>query len=79
MAKKKEVDSPVKKKVESPKKKKVESPVVETAPKEETKYKGRQLLRLDKYNHRIARIVLDAELMYTFSEADELISNYGKR
>lgn len=45
----------------------------------ETKYKGRQLLKMDKYNHRIGRIVLDAELMYTFKEADELISNYGKR
>ena len=45
----------------------------------ETKYKGRQLLKMDKYNHRIGRIVLDAEMMYTFKEADELISNYGKR
>ena len=45
---------------------------------EETAYKGSQLLRMDKYNHRIARIVIDAEKLYTFAEADTLIENYGK-
>ena len=64
-----------KKKEVAPKKEEQKAPKSAT----ETKYKGRQLLKMDKYNHRIGRIVLDAEMMYSFKEADELISNYGKR
>lgn len=44
-----------------------------------TKYKGKQLLRMDKYNNRIARIVLETEKDYSFAEADELITNYSKK
>lgn len=44
-----------------------------------TKYKGDQLLRMDKYNNRIARIVLETEKDYSFTEADELITNYLKK
>lgn len=40
---------------------------------------GSQLLRMDKYNNRIARIVLEADKKYSFAEADELITNYSKR
>lgn len=45
----------------------------------ETKYKGSQLLKMDKYDNRIARIVLNPEEFYTFAEADELINNYAKK
>ena len=48
-------------------------------PEKVTKYKGSQLLRMDKYNNRIARIVLQAEALYSFSEADELIADYLKK
>lgn len=44
----------------------------------ETSYKGAQLLRIAKYNNRIARIVINADTFYTFAEADALIENYGK-
>ena len=43
------------------------------------KYKGSQLLRMDKYNNRIARIVLETDKDYSFAEADELITNYSKK
>lgn len=43
------------------------------------RYKGKQLLRVDKYNNRIARIVLETEKDYSFAEADELITNYSKK
>lgn len=42
-------------------------------------FKGSQLLRMDKYNNRIARIVIEADKDYSFVEADELIANYLKR
>lgn len=42
-------------------------------------YKGSQLLRMVRYDNRIARIVIDADKMYTFAEADKLISNYLKK
>ncbi len=42
-------------------------------------YKGRQLLQMDKYNNRIARIVLNPDKSYSFADADELITQYLKR
>lgn len=46
---------------------------------DETTYKGSQLLKMVKYDNRIARLVIDAEKYYTFAEADAAIRNYGKR
>lgn len=42
-------------------------------------FKGSQLMRMDKYNNRIARIVLDPEKKYSFAEADEMINEYLKK
>ena len=44
-----------------------------------TRYKGSQLLRMSKYNNRIARIVLNVDGVYSFVEADELIHEYLKK
>lgn len=45
------------------------------ANKEQT-YKGYQLLRMEKYDNRVARIVIDGEREYSFEDADRLISEY---
>lgn len=42
-------------------------------------YKGIQLLRMVKYDNRIARIVIKPEEVYTFAEADALIEKYKKK
>ena len=42
-------------------------------------YKGKQLLQLDRYNNRVARIVLKADESYSYDKADELISDYLKK
>lgn len=47
--------------------------------KNESMYKGSQLLKMTRYDNRIARLVIDAEKYYTFAEADVLIKKYGKR
>lgn len=44
------------------------------------KYKGEQLLRMDKYNNRAARVTIKPDGVYSFEEADKLISEImGKR
>ncbi len=42
-------------------------------------YKGKQLLQMDKYNNRVARIVLEPDKDYSFKKADELITQYLKK
>lgn len=60
--------------MKSEKKKPVEKPKAI-----ENSYRGSQLLKMQKYNNRVARIVIDADKSYTFAEADTKIENYGKR
>ena len=43
------------------------------------KYKGEQLLRMDKYNNRVARVVIKPDGVYSFEEADKLISDIMKK
>ena len=43
------------------------------------KYKGSQILKDTRYDHRVARIVLDKEKEYTLKEADTLISDYLRK
>jgi len=43
------------------------------------KYKGEQLLRMDKYNSRAARVVIKPDGVYSFEEADKLISDIMKK
>ena len=52
--------------------------IVETVKAVETvrKYKGSQLLKDDKYNNRVARIVLEVDKFYSIAEADESINKY---
>ena len=40
------------------------------------KYKGSQLLKDDRYNNRVGRIVIDSEKYYSCAEADEMISDF---
>ena len=49
-----------------------------TSKKEANKqtYKGYQLLHMEKYDNRVARIVIDGEREYSFEDADKLISEY---
>lgn len=46
---------------------------------ENVKYKGAQLLRMEKYRGRIARIVLKPDGAYSLEEADSAISDYLKK
>ena len=46
---------------------------------EQTKYMGSQLLKMQKYNSRVARIVIEPNERYSFDEADALISNFMKK
>lgn len=43
------------------------------------KYKGSQLLKLPKYNHRVARVVINPDELYSFEDADKLIFNFMKK
>ena len=43
------------------------------------KYKGEQLLRMEKYNSRVARVVIKPDGVYSFEEADKLISDIMKK
>jgi len=43
------------------------------------KYKGEQLLRMDKYNNRAARVAIKPDGVYSFEEADKLISDIMKK
>ena len=52
-------------------------PVVEET--QQKKFKGSQLLKMPKYNDRVARIVIKADGLYTLEEADRLIFNFMKK
>ena len=41
-----------------------------------SKFSGLQLLKDNRYNNRVARIVLEADKFYSIAEADEAISKY---
>lgn len=56
-------------------KKKEEVPAVQ----EVQRYKGWQLLRMQKYKTRVARVVLNVDEVYSFEEADKLIFNFMKK
>jgi len=43
------------------------------------KYKGSQLLKLPKYNDRVARIVIKPNELYSYEDADKLIFNFMKK
>lgn len=43
------------------------------------KFKGSQLLKLPKYNDRVARIVLKPDELYSYEDADKLIFNFMKK
>lgn len=43
------------------------------------KFKGSQLLKLPKYNDRVARIVIKQDERYSFEEADALIFDFMKK
>lgn len=43
------------------------------------KFKGSQLLKLPKYNDRVARIVLKPNELYSYEDADRLISDFMKK
>ena len=43
------------------------TPKAEKAVEKVARYKGGQLLRMDKYNNRIARIVLETDKDYSFA------------
>ena len=58
-------------------KKKVEEVTVEK--QELPKYMGSQLLKMQKYNSRVARIVVKPNERYSFDEADALISKFMKK
>ena len=51
----------------------------ENVQQEVKKYKGLQLLKLQKYNNRVARVVIKPDELYSFEEADKLISNFMKK
>jgi len=43
------------------------------------KYKGSQLLKLQRYNSRVARIVIKPNELYSYEDADRLIFNFMKK
>lgn len=43
------------------------------------KYTGAQLLKMQKYNSRVARVIIKPSERYSFEEVDALISNYMKK
>lgn len=51
----------------------------EVAEKVPQKFKGSQLLKLAKYNDRVARIVLKPDELYSYEDADKLIFNFMKK
>lgn len=57
-------------------KKKVEEAVEK---QELPKYMGSQLLKMQKYNSRVARIVVKPDERYSFDEVDALISKFMKK
>lgn len=46
---------------------------------QEQKYKGNQLLRMEKYNNLFAKTVIKKDEMYSFSEVDTRIENLMKK
>ena len=59
-------------------KKKAEASV-EGTQAEVIRYKGSQLLKMTKYKSTVAQVVIKADELYSFKEADELISNFMKK
>lgn len=59
-------------------KKKAETSAAETQA-EVIRYKGSQLLKMPKYKTLVAKVVIKADELYSFKEADELISNFMKK
>ena len=57
-------------------KKKVENKEVVNEP---LKFYGRLLLRLPRYNNREARLLLKPNELYSYEDADKLISNFMKK
>lgn len=45
----------------------------------EKKYKGSQLLKMPKYKTLFAKVVIKPDEMYSFEEADKLITNLMKK
>ena len=56
-------------------KKKIEKDVVV----EVQKFYGYQLLKLEKYNNRVARLLLKPNELYSYEDADKLIFNFMKK
>ena len=46
---------------------------------EEQIYMGSQLLKMERYDNRIARILLDENGRYSMQEADKIIEEYMKK
>lgn len=44
-----------------------------------SRYKGFQLLRMEKYSNLIAKVVIKADKEYSFEEADKLIAEFRNR
>lgn len=60
--------------------KQIEDEATEIVATEEIpRFKGKQLLKLDKFNNRVGRIVFEAEKDYSFDEANEAINNYLRK
>jgi len=54
--------------------------VEQTAKVQENKrYRGYQLLKMEKYQTRVAKVVLKSDRLYSFEEADKLISDFMKK
>ena len=51
----------------------------ESADVVQQKYKGSQLLKLPKYNNRVARIVIKPDELYSYEDADKLVFNFMKK
>jgi len=59
------------------KKKETETPVVQQP--DVVRYRGSQLLKMSKYNSREARVCIKKSELYSFEEADKLVSNFMKK
>ena len=43
------------------------------------KYKGSQLVKDDRFNHRVGRIVLDEDKYYSLEEAENAVNDYMRK
>lgn len=60
-------------------KKKADIPKAVKSSEEIVRYRGAQLLKLVKYNNRVARVVLKPNELYSFAEADKLVFDFMKK